>query len=187
MSIRDVIIVAVALAMDAMGVSISIGLNSKVDRSNKFIFILSFAFFQFLFFFIGGIGGYLFETYITTISHIAGGLIIGAVGIMMIKEGFQVDDKDESMMLRKYMYIVLGISVSIDALVVGFTAFNKINTYGQMYFYSVIVGVITMIICTTGFYLCRLIRKISIISKYSDFLGGIILVLFAIEMLFFQH
>lgn len=187
MEIKDVIIVGIALAMDAMGVSISIGLNSKVDRSNKFIFILSFAFFQFLFFYLGGVGGYLFETYIAKISNIAGGLIIGAVGVMMIREGFQNDDKDESMLLKKYMYLVLGMSVSIDALVVGFTAFNNINTYIQMYFDSLIVGLITMIICTTGFYLCRIIRKISVIAKYSDFLGGVILILFAIEMLFLHH
>lgn len=185
MNIKDVIIVGVALAMDAVGVSISIGLNSKVDRINKVAFIFSFAFFQFLFFFMGGLGGHLFVTYVACIPNIIGGIVIGIVGVMMIKEGFERDEKDNGILFKKYIYLILGISVSIDALVVGFTAFNNIDIYNQMYFNSIIVGVITMIICTTGFYLCRLIRKIKVIAKYSDFLGGIILIIFAIKMLLF--
>lgn len=183
MNIKDVIVVGVALAMDAMGVSISIGLNSKVDRINKFGFIFSFAFFQFLLFYIGGLGGHLFVTYVTSIPNIIGGIIIGLVGVMMIKEGFESDKNDNGILFKKYMYVLLGISVSIDALVVGFTAFNNINTYELLLVNSIIIGVITMIICTTGFYLCRLIRKIKVIAKYSDFLGGSILIIFAIKML----
>ena len=51
MNLKDIIIVGVALAMDAVGVSISIGVNSAINKKNKIEFIISFAFFQFLFFF----------------------------------------------------------------------------------------------------------------------------------------
>ena len=57
-------IVGIALAMDAVGVTVSIGVNPKVIRRNKIAFIMSFAIFQFLFFLLGGIGGHLFEKYI---------------------------------------------------------------------------------------------------------------------------
>lgn len=185
MEIKDVVIVAVALAMDALGVTIGIGLNSRVKRNNKVGFIISFAFFQFLFFFLGGIGGFLFEKYITSIPNLIGGIAIALVGAIMIKEGFDGENKEEELLLKKYMYIVLGVSVSIDALVIGFTAFHNIVTYGAMLLDSVMVGLITLLICTTGFYLCRYIRKISFITKYADFLGGIMLIIFAIKMLFF--
>ena len=46
MSLRDVFIIGVALAMDAFGVSISIGLGKNVNRENKIGFIISFALFQ---------------------------------------------------------------------------------------------------------------------------------------------
>ena len=49
MNIKDILIVGVALAMDAFGVTISIGLNKRVNRSKKIGFIISFALFQFLF------------------------------------------------------------------------------------------------------------------------------------------
>ena len=35
MNIKDILIVGVALAMDAFGVTISIGLNKRVNRSKK--------------------------------------------------------------------------------------------------------------------------------------------------------
>ena len=46
MNLKDIIIVGVALAMDAVGVSISIGVNSAINKKNKIEFIISFAFFS---------------------------------------------------------------------------------------------------------------------------------------------
>ena len=96
MNIKDILIVGVALAMDAFGVTISIGLNKRVNRSKKIGFIISFALFQFLFFFSGAIMGFLFEKYITAIPNIIGGTAIGIVGAMMIKEGFEKNENDIS-------------------------------------------------------------------------------------------
>lgn len=185
MNLKDIIIVGVALAMDAVGVAMSIGLNSKVSRVSKIGFIISFAFFQFLFFFLGGIGGHLFEKYVTAIPNIIGGIAIAIVGCMMIKEGMENEKEDESVLLKKGMTIILGISVSIDALVVGFTAFNYISNITRVLEYSTVVGFITLILCTFAFYLCRYIRKVKFISKYADFFGGITLIIFSIKMIFF--
>lgn len=40
MNLKDIIIVGVALAMDAVGVSISIGVNSAINKKNKIEFII---------------------------------------------------------------------------------------------------------------------------------------------------
>ena len=100
MSLKDIIIVGVALAMDAVGVTISIGLNPKVKRYNKIAFIISFSIFQFLFFLLGGIGGHLFEKYITTIPNVVGGIAIAILGILMIKEGFEAKEDDNTLVFR---------------------------------------------------------------------------------------
>ena len=184
MDIKDVFIVGIALAMDALGVTLSIGLSKGVSRRRKIGFILSFAFFQFLFFLIGGVGGFLFETYITAIPNLIGGIAIGIVGILMIKEGIENDAKEEGLLVKNYMFLVLGVSVSIDALVIGFTSFKEGVKYGIIILDSTLSGLITLIICTTGFYICRYIRKIDFISRYADFFGGIILIVFALEMIF---
>ena len=184
MNIKDILIVGVALAMDAFGITISIGLNKRVNRSKKIGFIISFALFQFLFFFSGAIMGFLFEKYITAIPNIIGGTAIGIVGTMMIKEGFEKNE-NEDLVLKNIMYLILGVSVSIDAFVIGFTGFGYISSIIRIIFECSIVGFITLILCTFAFFLCRYIRKVEFISKYADFFGGVTLIIFAIKMIFF--
>lgn len=185
MGLREVIIIGIAMAMDALGVSISLGVNTRTKRSTKVKCILSFAIFQFLFILIGGISGMFFDTYIASIPNLIGGIIIAIIGIIMIVEGLKSEDDDNSILEKKYMHIVLGISVSIDALVVGFTAFHHIGSYILLFVNSLLVGLITLLICTVGFYSCKYIRKIGFVCKYADFLGGIMLIAFGVKMIFF--
>lgn len=184
MDIKDVFIIGIALAMDALGVTLSIGLSKGVSRSRKIAFIISFGFFQFLFFFIGGVGGFLFEKYITAIPNLIGGIAIFIVGVLMVKEGFDGEYEEVGLLIKNYMLVVLGVSVSIDALVIGFTSFKDGAQYGVITLDSILIGLITLIICTTGFYICRYIRKINFIARYADFFGGIILIIFAMKMIF---
>ena len=52
MNITNVAIIGGALAMDACGVALSIGINCQVTTSKKIRFILAFAFFQFFLAFV---------------------------------------------------------------------------------------------------------------------------------------
>lgn len=183
MGVISIIIIGIALAMDAFGVSLSIGINSYVDRRKKIEYILSFAFFQFLFSFLGGLIGYLFDTYIVSIPKLLGGGVIGLIGIFMILDG--VKTKDESLLLKDSMILVIGISVSIDALIVGFTAFHQLGSIPILLIDTILIGLITLLISTIGFFICRYVRKISFVAKYADFLGGITLILLALNMIFF--
>ena len=94
MSIYYVFIIGIALAMDAFGVSLGVGLNPILKKRNKIKFIVSFAFFQFLFTFLGGISGHLFDVYITSIPSIAGGIVMSVVGIVMIIDGLKEKESD---------------------------------------------------------------------------------------------
>lgn len=185
MSVKELVVIGIALSMDALGVTLSIGLNPVVRRNIKIRYILSFGFFQFLFFFLGGIFGYLFDTYVVSIPNIVGGIAIGIVGVMMFKQGFESENKDDDLLLKKSMPIILGVSVSIDALVIGFTVCHHISLYLLLTVNSIMIGLITLLICTTGFFLCRYIRRLEFITRYADFIGGLILIIFAIEMIFF--
>ncbi|WP_066892366.1 manganese efflux pump [Clostridium nigeriense] len=184
MGLKEVILIGIALSMDALGLSISLGINPYLVKKNKIRFILSFAFFQFFFLFLGGIAGRFFDTYIVSIPNMIGGIIVSAIGVIMIISVFNNNDKDDSILIKKSMYMVLGMSVSVDALVVGFTAFHEVIRI-LIFLDSVIVGLITLLICTTGFFLCRYARKINFICKYADLLGGLILLILGIEMIIF--
>ena len=184
MELKDVILIGVAMSMDALGLSISLGINPYLVKNNKIRFIISFAFFQFLFIFLGGIAGRFFDTYVVSIPNMIGGLIISLIGFIMIISTFKNDNKDDSILINKSMYIILGKSVSVDALVVGFTAFHEVNSVA-LSVNSILVGLITLFLCTTGVFLCRYARRVDFICKYADLLGGIILLILGLEMIFF--
>jgi len=183
MNLFDVIVIGIALAMDAFGITLGIGLNSTVNRPHKVKFLLSFAFFQFLFTYVGGTLGYLFDTYVTSIPSIAGGIIMGIVGILIIIDGFK--EKDNDILIKNSTCIILGISVSIDALVVGFTAFHHIERNLLLCVNSILIGLITLFICTLGYFICRYIRKIQFVTTYANFFAGIALIFFGLKMIFF--
>jgi len=183
MNLYDVVIIGIALAMDAFGVSLGIGLNPILKKEHKTKLVLSFAFFQFLFTYVGGSLGYLFDTYITNISSIAGGIIMGIVGILIIIDGFK--QKEKELLIKNSTCIILGISVSIDALVIGFTAFHRVSRNLLLFVNSVLVGLITLFICSLGFFICRYIKKIKFVTTYANFFAGIALIFFGFKMIFF--
>lgn len=183
MDLFGVIIIAIALAMDAFGVTLGIGVNPILRREHKIKFVLSFGIFQFLFTYVGGCLGYLFDTYVTSIPNIAGGIIMGIVGTLMFMDAFK--EKENNILLKNTTCIILGISVSIDALVIGFTAFHHVGGILILGVNSILIGLIAMFVCTLGFFLCRYIKKVEFITRYANFFGGIALILFGLKMIFF--
>lgn len=181
MSIITVVLIGIALAMDALGVTLSIGVLPNIKKKIKYTYIFSFGFFQFLFIFLGGFIGKVFNNFIT-IPNAIGGIVVGVVGFVMILDALK--QKEESILLKKGMSIFLGISVSIDALVIGFTMMNDISIL-VLLLYSIMVGLITIVICYIGFVVCDYIKRIDFVEKYASFFGGIILIIMALKMIFF--
>ncbi|MEW8956301.1 manganese efflux pump [Clostridium sp.] len=182
MELYSLMLIAIALSLDAFGVALSIGLNCEVKTSSKILFILSFGFFQFFLSFLGAYIGYIFTSF-AAVPNIIGGMIISIIGVMMIKEGFE--NKEECILLKKRMYLILGVSVSIDALVVGFITLNTIKDIGPLLSSTLIIGVTTLILTSFAFILSKYLNKIQFISKYADFIGGGILIIFGLKMMFF--
>lgn len=183
MSLYSLLIIALALSLDAFGIAICIGLNDGVKLKNKLEFILSFGFFQFLFSILGAYAGILFNIYVTSVPNIIGGTIISLVGVLMIKEGFE--NKGKCPLINPKMCIILGISVSIDALVIGFTVLNKVPNNLQLFQYTLIIGLVTLIMSTFAFFIAKYLKTIEFVGKYADYIGGIILIIFGIKMMFF--
>lgn len=179
MNLFGVFLIAVALALDAFGVALSIGLNKKVTNKMKVIFVLSFGGFQFLLSFLGSISGNIFTSLVTDIPNVVGGIIILIVGALMFRSG-----PEEDFVITKMIFLILGISVSIDALVVGFTVFGSGYTLTLQFYYTLIIGMVTVLLTTIAFFIAKKLSKIEIIEKYSEYLGGIILILFGLKMIF---
>ncbi|MGH4123109.1 MAG: manganese efflux pump MntP family protein [Clostridium sp.] len=182
MDLYPLFTIALALSLDAFGVALCIGLNNQTKLVNKIGFIISFGLFQFLFSYIGAYAGFLFNTYVATMPRIIGGMIISLVGVVMIKEGFEKAGKCP--LLKPKMYFILGASVSIDAMVVGFTVLNNI-TKVVLFKDTLFIGGITLIMSTLAFIVSKYLKKIEVVGKYADYIGGIILIFFGLKMMFF--
>jgi putative Mn2+ efflux pump MntP len=180
----SLLLIALALSLDAFGVALSIGLNKDIRFRSKMIFCFSFGFFQFLFSLIGTYLGIYFTRYIASLPNIAGGIVIIAVGIIMINEGR--DEKGVCLLFKPRMYILLGISVSIDALIVGFSAFHQISSNINVLLYTVFIGLVTFIVSIIAFIISKYLNKVVIISKYADYIAGIILIILGLKIIFFS-
>jgi len=178
----DIILIGVALALDASGVSMGVACGTKLNMKNRISLVLSFGFFQFLLALSGALLGNFINTRIIRISDIASGVIIFIIGIILFREGFKREEECIYRRLTFWTVAILGISVSIDALGVGFSIMHK-EMFLNMLNKSLIIGIIAAVFTMFSLYIIRYLKKIIIIEKYSDFIAGIILIIFGINMI----
>lgn len=180
MQLLELLSISIALGLDASGVCLSLGLDSKINRKIAILIVIIFGFFQFLLFYIGGFAGYFFNNYIIEIPNFFGGIILLILGILMTGESFK---EEKFLILKFFVIIILGISVSIDALIVGFTLSKIISNTFVLLSNSLFVGLVTSILCFISFAICREIRRIAFVKKYAGMLGGVVLIFFGFKMI----
>ena len=183
MPIAEIILLAIALAMDAFSVSITQGM---LIRKKAFPLALKlsivFGFFQALMPLVGYLLGTAFASYIQSIDHWIAFILLGFLGIRMIRESLQNDEIQESGhdldSLDFKTVIVLAVATSIDALAAGVTfAFLKTNILMAV----AIIGILTAFLCFIGVYIGYLAR-----SKFKfniELIGGCILVILGLKIL----
>lgn len=178
----NILLIALALALDAFGVALGLGCGNRLSLEQKTKLIFSFGFFQFLFVLVGALLGSYIDANFFSISDYLSGVIILVLGFFLLKEGYENDEACSTINLSNWMYIVLGIGVSIDALGVGFSVFYKLD-YLSIFYDSIIVGVIALSLTLLSLTIVEYIKCFSFIRKYADYLGGLILVIFGIKMM----
>ena len=121
MSIIEIALIGVGLAMDAFAVSICKGLAMRRMNYKKAIIIAAFfGVFQALMPALGYVLGTTFANKIAAIDHWIAFILLALIGANMIKEALSSDDdecQDDS--LRLGDLIMLSIATSIYALAVG--------------------------------------------------------------------
>jgi len=169
----SVLLLAVALAMDAFALSVVNGLKySNYTKKNVVLSSFMFGFFQFLMPLIGYLLVTPFISYIEKFDHWIVLGILGVLGFNMIKEGLEKEEIEEKSEVFTFkILIVQAIATSIDALSVGVS----LPTFTIDPFISaVIIGVITMVICLLGHFLGK---KLAVLLKDKAVIfGGIVLI-----------
>ena len=134
MSVFELILIGIGLAMDAFAVSVCKGLSMKKMNYRKAIIIaLYFGVFQALMPIIGYFLGIGFKDIITQIDHWIAFILLAVIGLNMIRESIKKDDDEKNDNVDFKTMIVLAIATSIDALAVGITfAFLKVDVISSV-------------------------------------------------------
>ncbi len=167
----SIVLIAVALAMDAFAVSLCKGLAMKrPDLRSVITIALWFGIFQALMPVIGYLLGHSMYDLMKDYDHwIAFGLLF-LIGANMIRESFSEDEEMDPDIYPISM-LILAVATSIDAFAVGIS----LAMDGSDIITSVlIIGAITFLISAVG---VKLGAKVGgILGKRAELLGGLILI-----------
>lgn len=179
MGIVELVVLSIGLAMDAFAVSVCKGLSmSKMSWKKACIIGLYFGIFQALMPLIGYLLGINFQEKIDNIDHWIAFILLGIIGINMIKEAMSKQKESSNDSIKFKDMIVLAIATSIDALAVGITfAFLKVNILLAIS----LIGIITLVLSIIGVKIGNIFGNKY--EKKAQLVGGIILILLGIKIL----
>lgn len=181
MSVFEIFVLAVGLAMDAFAVAICKGLSLNKTNIKHYVVVgLWFGGFQGLMPMIGYFLGKAFGRYIEQIDHWVAFVLLLIIGGNMIKEALSKDcDDNMTSGLGFATMLVLAISTSIDAAATGII----LESEGANIWLSVaVIAAVTFIISALGVKIGNVFG-----TKYkskAEFAGGAILILLGTKMLF---
>lgn len=168
-----------SLAMDAFAVSIGKGMCIPTHMHGKRVTLsFLFGFFQFLMPVIGYFVGIQFASIIQNYDHWIIFLLLGYLGISMIREGSEEEDTSCPAKITIGTMMLLAVATSLDALAVGITfAFLSVKIWTA----SSIIGIITFGLSLVGVYLGRALGNMT--GRYASYFGGIVLIGIGVKIL----
>ena len=169
----ELILIAIALAMDSVAVSIATGAKFRfINLGTVLKVALFFGFFQGFMPLLGYLLGTTFASYVDAVDHYIASAILFYLGYRMIKEGMDDEIEEEISNLQNKTLLFLAIATSIDALAVGITfSFQAVDIL-----YAVtLIGVITFALCIVAAYIGKHLG--GYLENKAEFLGGGILII----------
>jgi len=181
MGMLELFLLAVGLSMDAFAVALCKGLCMRTASvKNALIVGLWFGAAQALMPLIGYFLGVSFAGYIQQYDHWVAFVLLGFLGVKMIREAFGPEEECEEcpVALRFRDMLVLSIATSIDALAAGITfAFLQIHIVPAVSF----IGVTTFLLSAVGVKIGNIFGVR--FKKWAELAGGIILILMGVKVL----
>ena len=191
--ILKVILLGIALSMDAFAVSITDGLiYSDLNKKRTFLIAGTFALMQALMpligywlleiviYFVGEQGGAEAAKIISlVVTWLAFGLLLFIGGKMIIESIIEMNkEKIKHIKLFSYKEVfIMGIATSIDALATGLALHAEISNNVTIWLHVSIILIITLVICLIGVILARQIHKLlKGRHEIANLIGGVILV-----------
>lgn len=202
MGLFELILVAVALSMDAFAVGMTNGMTDSKMKLNKILLIAAFyGGFQFLMPVIGYFISGIFSDLIATIAPWVSFVLLAFIGGKMVYDGVkevlesrkeeknsaqisEVVEEDSSKPLKIGTLTMQAIATSIDALAVGVSllALSTEGTlWGNIWLDSALIGCVTFTLSVLAVYLGKLIGNK--LADKAEIVGGGVLIIIGIKIL----
>jgi putative Mn2+ efflux pump MntP len=184
MSIYELFIIAVGVALDAFAVSICCGIASREHHVRKaFIAGAFFGGFQTLMPLVGWAAGFSLRFILEPFGHWIAFVLLGAVGGKMVYEAINDNDSDDDdkpcqNQYSLYAMLVMALATSIDALGVG-ASFAFVNA--PILLSALLMGIVTFIFSFAGVFIGKFFGHL--FERRFEIAGGVVIVLIGWKIL----
>lgn len=203
MSFIEIILLAVALAMDCFTVSIVSGLITCMDKEKvvkptllleraggeaSWLYRMAFlfGFFQALMPLLGWLGIIHFETYIEAYDHWIAFALLAFIGGKMIWESFGPEEEQHFNPRRLHTQLLLAVATSIDALAIGISfVCTGYTVLSQLTLPLIIIGLVSFLFSIMGYHLGRRFGKAITKRMKPELIGGLILIAIGLKIILF--
>lgn len=183
MDIISLVLTALALAADAMSVSITNGIAvKKLQLPKVLLMALLFGGFQALMPTLGWLLGTSVSKYISAFDHWIAFLLLAFIGFKMIVESFKNDEetvKKDPFSITNIL--IMAVATSIDALAVGISFASLAIPGSELWLGIALIGVITFTLSCLGAFLGKFLGNM--FKKRAGLIAGIILCLIGLKIL----
>jgi putative Mn2+ efflux pump MntP len=178
MDILTLVLIAIALGIDAFAVSLSAGAYLvRADARQTFRLSFHFGLFQSLMPILGWLAGSELAQMIQAVDHWVAFGLLALIGGKMIWESFRLSEKLKKDVTRGWSLVVLSVATSIDALAVGFSLSLIGN---RIVVPAVLIGFVAGLMSLVG---VRLGERVSgLFGRRVEFVGGFVLILIGVRI-----
>lgn len=176
MTVWEVILIGLAMAMDASAVTIAncTTCKTKLSLTKEWSMPVIFSVFQFVMPVIGFYLGSLFVGYLSGTDYIVA-VVFFALGLKVIIDGIKEQNEKEHCPVSppevSYSTILIqGVATSIDALVIGVTLSMS---FSSPFMPSLLIGLVTFLVVSIALLLGKYLGHV--LGKYSPYVGSAIL------------
>ena len=177
MTILEVLILSVAMAIDALIVSFSFGLIMDRKRFfNSLLLATSFGFFQFIMPILGwGLSTVVYD-FLYKYSKFVVFIVFMMLGLKFLKDCFEKDEQNKITCLSVGCIIGLSFATSIDALAAGVSI--KFKDMGIL-MPALSIGIVTFLLSFLSFWSTKVFKKLP--KRFVGGLGALLLIYLAIK------
>lgn len=183
MDLSTILMIALALAVDAFAVALAAGITLPwVGKRHTFRLAWHFGLFQAGMNIIGWGAGLSVRSFIEGFDHWLAFGLLALVGGRMIAEAMALEAVDRAAKdpTRGRTLVMLSIATSIDSLAVGLSfAVLKI----EVWFPALVIGVVATVLTAAGLHLGRVVGSASRLGKKVEIAGGLVLIAIGLRIL----